>query len=228
MTGAGGASVWLLVASSAVLAGCGSAVTTPTGIPGVVSTAAAATPTGSSAPAGAGAAQAVQAFLADLHSGNCPAAYALVVDPLRTRAGSSGGLCSGQVVTSTYTVGATTALTSSSALVTVTVANAGQTTTETITVLYQSPRWYVSDMVGQGSATPGPGEVSIARLVGIIEQQYQSMNGASATVSCPQDGTIESTPGQQFRCTFIDSHGRSGSLTVNIRSTGGGFTWSIP
>jgi len=175
-----------------------------------------------------GAAAAVQAFLGDLHSGNCPAAYALVVDPLRTRAGSSGGLCSGQMVTGTYTVGAMTALTSSSAFVTVTVANAGQTTTETITVLYQSPSWYVSDVVGQGSATPGPGEVSIAHLVGIIEQQYQSMNGASATVTCPQEGTIQSTPGQRFRCTFSDTRGRSGSLTVNIRSTGGGFSWSIP
>jgi hypothetical protein len=228
MTGGRCGSAWLLVASSAALAACGSSVTTPTDIPGVVSTVGAATPTASSAATGGNATQAVQAFLGDLHSGNCPAAYALVVDPLRTRAGSSGGLCSAEVVAGTYTVGATTALTASSAFVTVTLASAGQSATETITVLYQSPSWYVSDVVGGASATPGPGEVSIAHLVSIIEQQYAAMNGAAATVTCPQSATIASTPGQQFSCTFSDAHGRSGSLTVHIQSTHGAFTWSIP
>lgn len=228
MTGARCAAAWLLLASSAALAACGSPTTTPTDIPGIVSTAAAASPTGSVAASGGDATQAVQAFLGDLHSGNCPAAYALVVDPLRTRAGSSGGLCSAEMVTGTYTVGATTALTASSAFVTVTLASAGQTATETITVLYQAPSWYVSDIVGGASTSPGPGEVSIAHLVSIIEQQYQAMNGAAATVTCPQSPTIASTPGQQFRCTFSDARGRSGSLTVNIQSTHGAFTWSIP
>ena len=227
MTGGRCAAPWLLMAS-ALLAACGSAVTTPTNIPGVVSTVAAATATGRVAPAGGNATQAVQAFLGDVHSGNCPAAYALVVDPLRTRVGSSGGLCSAQMVAGTYKVGTTTALTASSAFVTVSLVSGGQTSSETITVLYQAPSWYISDVVGGASATPGPGEVSIAHIVSIIEEQYQSMNGAAATVTCPQDGTIQSTPGQRFRCTFSDTHGRSGSLTVNIRSTGGGFTWSIP
>jgi hypothetical protein len=228
MRGGRCASAWLLMASSAALAACGSPVATPTDIPGIVSTAAAATPTSSGAAAGGDPTQAVHAFLSDLHSGNCQAAYALVVDPLRTRAGSSGGLCSAEMVTGTYTVGATTALTASSAFVTATLASAGQSATETITVLFQPPSWYVSDVVGGASATPGPGEVSVAHLVGIIEQQYQAMNGAAATVTCPQSSTIESTPGQQFSCTFTDAHGRSGSLTVHIQSTHGAFTWSIP
>jgi hypothetical protein len=228
MTAARCASAWLLMTGSAVLAACGAEATTPTNIPGVVSTAAGSTALGSTTPAGGDPAQAVKAFLGDLHSGDCPAAYALIVDPLRTRAGSSGGLCAGQMATGTYTVGATTTLTAASAFVTVTVTSGGQTATETITVLYQSPSWYVSDVVAESSATPGPGEVSIAHLVAIIELQYQSQSGAAATVTCPQAATIESTPGQQFRCTFSDTRGRSGTLTVNIESTGGAFTWSIP
>jgi hypothetical protein len=215
------------MASSVTLVACGAPMSAPTNIPGIVSTAGAATPTAAVAAAGGDATQAVRAFLGDLHSGNCPAAYALVVEPLRTRTGSSGGLCSAEAVAGTYTVGATTALTASSAFVTVTLASAGQPSTETITVLFQAPSWYISDVVGGASTSPGPGEVSIAHLVGIIEQQYQSMNGATATVTCPQSATI-ATPGQQFSCTFSDARGRSGSITVHIQSAHGAFTWSIP
>jgi hypothetical protein len=215
---------WLVVAGSALLTACGSGSSSPTNIPGVVITAPGSTTPSTTQPAGGSATEAVSAFLADLHSGDCQGAYALVVDPLRTRAGSSGGLCGAQAVTGTYTVGASTTLTSSSAFVTVTLSSGGSSSTETVTVLYQSPRWYISDVVAGSSATPGPGEVSIAHLVTVIEQQY----GAPVTVMCPQSGTIESTPGQRFQCTFSDARGRSGSLTVTIESTGGAFTWTIP
>jgi hypothetical protein len=212
---------WLVIASSAVLAACGSGG--PTNIPGVVTTANGSTASSSAQPAGGSATEAVATFLADLRSGDCQAAYALVVDPLRTRAGSSGGLCGAESVTGTYTVGASTALTTSSAFVTVTLNNGGSSASDTVTVLYQSPHWYVSDVVAS-SATPGPGEVSIAHLVAIIEQQY----GSPMTVTCPQSGTIQSTPGQQFQCTFTNAHGKAGRLTVTIESTGGAFKWSIP
>jgi hypothetical protein len=215
---------WLVVASSALLAACGSGSAGPTNIPGVVTTAPGSTASSSAQPAGGSATEAVAAFLAYLHSGNCEAAYALVVDPLRTRAGSSGGLCGTDVVTGTYTVGTSTTLTASSAFVTVTLNNGGSSATDTVTVLYQSPHWYVSDVVATSSATPGPGEVSIAHLVAIIEQQY----GSPVTVTCPQSGTIQSTPGEQFQCTFSDAQGRTGRLTVTIESTGGAFRWSVP
>ncbi|MGH7723519.1 MAG: hypothetical protein ACRENL_11950 [Candidatus Dormibacteria bacterium] len=227
MTLARGLAAWLVLLSGGVLAACGPDTTVPTDIPGVVRTAG-ATAAGSTPTAGGDAAQAVQAFLNDLHAGNCPAAYALTVDPLRTRSGSSGGLCAAVPMSGTYSVGATTALTASSAFVTVTVTNPTQTATDTITVLYQAPSWMVSDVVAQGGTTPGPGEVSIAHLVSIIEEQYQAQNNATVTVTCPQAATIESTPGQKFGCTFSDAHGRSGSLTVTINSTHGAFTWSIP
>jgi hypothetical protein len=215
---------WLVIASCALLAACGSGSSGPTDIPGVVTTAPGSSASSGAQPAGGSATEAVAAFLADLHSGDCQAAYALVVDPLRTRAGSSGGLCGTDAVTGTYTVGASTTLTASSAFVTVTLNSGATSATETVTVLYQSPHWYVSDVVATSSATPGPGEVSIAHLVTVIEQQY----GSPVTVTCPQSGTIQSTPGEQFQCTFSDAQGRAGSLTVTIGSTGGAFTWSIP
>jgi hypothetical protein len=215
---------WLVIASSTVLAACGSGSSGPTNIPGVVTTAPGSAASSSAQPAGGSATEAVATFLADLHSGDCQAAYALVVDPLRTRAGSSGGLCGAEAVTGTYTVGASTTLTASSAFVTVTLTGGGISATDTVTVLYQSPHWYVSDVVATSSATPGPGEVSIAHLVAIIEQQY----GSPVTVTCPQSGTIQSTPGQQFECTFTDAQGKAGRLTVTIESTHGAFTWSIP
>jgi hypothetical protein len=210
-----------------VATGCGAA---PAGaIPGVVSTAAAgAIATGGAQQTGA-AAQTAGTFLSDLDAGKCAAAYALVVDPLRTRAGTAAGLCAAVPAATSFTVGATTTLTSTSAFVIVSVVGgSGATANVTITLLFQTPHWYVSDVVAGGSASPGPDRLQISNLEATVEQQFAAQGGgATITVTCPQPGTAVASAGQQFQCTFSASNGRSGTLTVNVGS-GGYFSWSIP
>jgi hypothetical protein len=218
------------VAASAICLLCGcDAASSSASIPGVVVSSAAG---GSSRPTGtpkvSDATQAARTFLADLRAKDCASAYALVADPLRGSTGSPAGLCAAQQVNGAYSVGDATALTPTSAFVTVTLGSGGQQGLDTITLLYNSSQWYVSEIVANGTATPTGGGLNGSGIEATIAQQYEGQNsGVTATVTCPGSGGPY-TPGQQFQCTFSDTSGRSGTLTVTIGSSPGAFTWTIP
>nr|MDQ2960965.1 hypothetical protein [Candidatus Dormibacteraeota bacterium] len=166
------------------LASCGSPQSAAGTIPGVVPSAVPSTQPSDVAAMTGGAAKTAQQFLADMQGGLCPAAFALVTDPLRTQASTAAGLCGVVSPGSAFTVGSTTTLTTTSAFVGVSVVVAGVPRSETLTLLYQSSQWLVSNITNGSSLSPAPGEVSLADIVATIEQQYGTYNqGATATVS---------------------------------------------
>ena len=179
----------------------------------------------------AGATATITAFLDALHAGDCSSAFALAADPLRSATKTAQGLCASQSKPMTYTVGPPTSLSDTSAFATVTLNSGAQATLETVTILYQGSRWLVSGIVANGiatgqSASPGTAGAGIAAT---IAQQYTTQNGgAVATVSCPPPPDTGYPAGQQFQCTFSDSAGRTGTMTVTIGASSGAFTWAIP
>lgn len=211
------------------IAGCGGGAATAQSIPGVVATAAPSSQPSDVAQVADGAARAAEHFLTDLRNGLCPAAFAMVTDPLRTQAGDASGLCRMVRTGSPFTIGSTSTLTSMSAFVGVSLVVGATPQSETLTLLYQAPRWLVSNVTTGSAVSPAGGEVSLANIVATVEQQYGASNGgATATVTCPQSGTLTATPGQRLQCSYSDSHGRSGPLTITIESTDGAFQWTIP
>jgi hypothetical protein len=219
----------LVLLGGLAVSSCGNPSSAGGSIPGVVPSTVPATQPSDIAAMTGGAAKTAQQFLTDMQGGLCPAAFALVTDPLRTEAGTAAGLCGVVAPGSPFTVGSTTTLTTTSAFVGVSVVVSGVPQSETLTLLYQSSQWLVSNITGGSSVSPAPGEVSLANIVATIEQQYGTYNGgATATVSCPEAGTLAATPGQKFQCTYVDSRGRNGSLTITIQSSSGAFRWTIP
>ena len=218
----------VLCCCAVALVGCGGGGGVGS-IPGVVATSVPSTLPSNVAEVTGGAAKVAEQFLADMQSGYCPAAFALVTDPLRTQSSTASGLCSVVPTGAAFTVGSTTTLTTTSAFVNASIVVDNQPRTETLTLLYQSSQWLVSEVNAGSAVSPGAGEVSLSNIVATVEQQYSASNGgATATVTCPQSGALVATPGQTYSCTYTDSAGRSGSLTITIESSGGAFRWSIP
>jgi hypothetical protein len=173
------------------------------------------------------AAAAVLRYFSDLDEHDCQAAYQLLTDPLRSRAGSEDAFCIAAPATSNRAVvlSSFTPSGSSSAVVVVTVTKPDMSTrVDRVVALLQHGAWKVSDITPVSSSGVPLFDVDTAVMQ--VRNDYQQRTGvALPTLTCSAHGTEPAPSGTTVRCAFADAAGRTGTLDITVGSDGA-FTWS--
>ena len=191
----------------ALLAGCGQPLATPTPLP---------------APA-----QAVAQYFADLAAHDCQAAFALLAEPLRTRAGGEDQFCIDAAASPNRSavINATRLASAASAVVTVTVVKVnGVSRLDDITAILSAGAWKLSDITARTSA--GGTLFNVDAALTQIRTEYQQKTGVVlVTLTCNQSGSVSVVPNQQIECVYVDAARTAGTLTITVGADGA-YTWA--
>jgi hypothetical protein len=191
------------------------------------------TPGAATPAAGADPSTIVNEYFASLRASDCVTAYGLLTDPLQSRVASADALCKGagpNDQNAGANVGTSTGdQTAGQVSVQVTVTKVdGSVHNDNVIVVLTGGNWKIADIIvnpGGGVA----GQINMATVITNIQTQYgQQSGGATVTLTCPRSGSFPASPGDSFQCSFTDSNGRKGTLTIQVKTARGDYTWSIP